>query len=87
MAKRQPTQPALPTVDRAAVSEDVLKTQALHANEKIVQQLEGGYLFHKGNGVVYYRSHEEVLSFHDENQFHQEEVVKLPPRNQSGLPR
>ena len=63
---------------------DDVKTKRLHKNEQILLHVDNGYFFQKGNGVVYFRSHEEVENYHAENQIHAEEVIKLPVRSQSG---
>ena len=84
--KREPA-PSAVILTREEMTEEKIKQLPLHANEKVILQVEDGYLFHKGNGVVYYRSYVEVLTYHDENRFHAEEVKNVPARPQSGLPR
>jgi hypothetical protein len=55
----------------------------LHKNEILIEETSNGYLFHKGNGVVYYRANAEEDLYHEENEKHTEEAKNLPPRYQN----
>ncbi len=60
---------------------------ALHSNEKIIDELSTGYLFHVGDGNVKYRSYSDVEKYLDENELHAREVKNQPVRYPAGAGR